>query len=124
MLQPSSISLLAGFEFPTRVLTCVLSEWAGPISSGGSVPASLGFLCFVFTSNTLVLAVKRGKKKLFIFDATEATCSNPFSGERPILEAKHKSTFSPPTQKRSGFNNDMCRLLVVGFVSLLSRRRS
>lgn len=63
MLQPSSISLLAGFEFPTRVLTCALSEWAGPISSGGSVPASLGFLCFVFTSNTLVLAVERGKKK-------------------------------------------------------------
>lgn len=65
MLQPSSISLLAGFEFPMQVPTCVLSEWAGPISSGGSVPASLGFLCFVFTSNTLVLAVKREKKNIY-----------------------------------------------------------
>ena len=61
-MQPRSISVLAGFEFPARILACAPSEWAGPITSGGSVPTSLGFLCFVFTSNTLVLAVKREEK--------------------------------------------------------------
>lgn len=41
------------------------------------MPALLGFLCFVFTWNTLVLAVGR-ESKIFIFDATEAKRLNLF----------------------------------------------
>lgn len=77
MLQPSSISLLVGFEFPTRVLTCALS---GLVPSVQVALFPLSWVFFALSSPpTLVLAVEREKKKsVFIFDATEATCINPF----------------------------------------------
>lgn len=102
MLQPSSISLLAGFEFLMQVPTCAPTEWAGPISSGGSVPASLGFLCFVFTSNTLVLAVER-EKKIYLFLMPQKPHELTLFWRATHFRGKIQSYFFPTSSKAIRF---------------------
>lgn len=65
MLQPSSISLLAGFEFPTRVLTCVLS---GLVPSVQVALFPLPWVFFALSSPpTLWYLLSREEKKIIYF---------------------------------------------------------
>lgn len=74
--------------------------WAGPIRSGGSPPASSGFPALSSPPTLWYLLSRereRERKELFIFDATEATCINPFFGRATCL--KRKSCADPSSSR-------------------------